>query len=185
MRAELRHVDNDGDLFVAIAHNEGTGPDNRYWSLTGEQYEGRHRVERKMVCCGAMGDVLVGVWPELESIHIMHLSDADSGAPMHARENARYWLGFSTWLNGEPMVPSPRDETDLDVHPATGLTWAPRTLARHLRVSVETAHEIADYVHRDPNHIEALRYQVRALHGMWRAQAAKAREVLTRLTSTD
>ena len=184
MRAELRHVDNDGDLFVAIIHDEGTGPDNCYWSLTGEQYEGRHRVERKMVCCGAMGDVLVGIWPELKIFRDLHLSDALTGRPMHAEANAAYWLGLSTWGEGRPMVPEHRNYP-LKRHFESGLQWMPDMVARHLRVDRETALEIGDYVHTDPNPREAVKFQVRALALRWQCQANEAREVLTRLTSTD
>ena len=86
----------DGTWLVANARLELIGGNARpYFSLTGEEWKSqkhkRNGWERSgLQTCGAMGDTLAAVWPELDLVNRLHLAD-DTGAPMYAVENGWYW----------------------------------------------------------------------------------------------
>src|SRR4051794_18866771 len=70
-----------------------------YFSLTGEVYEphgtwsgaARHRNDREPDACGQVTDELAAAFPQLRAFARMHLSDVESGEPMHALANGRYF----------------------------------------------------------------------------------------------
>lgn len=74
MKKTFRHND-----FTATFSDEGTGPDNRYFSFTGE-LDGSG---------GAVGDKITDIYPAFNVLDDLHLATLD-GVPMHALENAFY-----------------------------------------------------------------------------------------------
>lgn len=92
---------------------------DRYFSLTGELYERSRRTSDPdytqidgigyvMVGGGAMGDELVKIWPKLAPLNALHLSDIETGEPMHGLENGWYWLaGYMTAKGWTPETYGP------------------------------------------------------------------------------
>ena len=66
-----------GNNFTAIFTDE-----NGYFSLTGNIVGGS----------GAIGNKLVNIDPRFDLLNKMHLSDSETGAPMHDWENANYFI---------------------------------------------------------------------------------------------
>jgi hypothetical protein len=162
----------NGDKLTATAllvHRAGNA--RPYFSLTGEVREPH---KREPWCAGCIHGEIVEAFPDWAPLAAIHLAD-DTGTPMHALENARYWMGFSLRGAGRPMSPrgqyDPADEFETD---ANGLEWSPVRLARHLRVGVEHARELRAYVEADGNDTEALRFIVGCLAPQWAAEAAAA-----------
>lgn len=81
MKKTFRHND-----FTAVFSDEGTGSDNRYFSLTGDMGGGS----------GACGDKIVKAYPAFQILNDLHLAALD-GTPMHALENAFYHFKESGW----------------------------------------------------------------------------------------
>jgi hypothetical protein len=108
---------------------------------------------------GADHDLILSLFPAFEPVVRVHLSD-DRGEPMHAVENARYWLGLTEY-----------QDYDRD------------TLCRHLRVTRDEADEIHRYVNGAAGRYsdrEALDYlfQVLKLRERWQAEADTALAVI-------
>lgn len=80
-------------VWTAMLHQLGENP-APHWSVTGAVYEGNLCVEGRLITCGAIGDTLAEIWPELAPIAKLHLS-YDDGLPMHCYANGLYWLGFA------------------------------------------------------------------------------------------
>jgi hypothetical protein len=74
VKKTFRHND-----FTAVFSDEGTGPENRYFSFTGEMDGGG----------GACGDAIVKIYPAFTILNDLHLATLD-GEPMHALENGFY-----------------------------------------------------------------------------------------------
>jgi hypothetical protein len=70
-----------------------------YFSLTGELYEphgtwsgkARHENEREPDSGGQITDEVLRAFPKLAGFARMHLSDLETGEPMHAEANGWYW----------------------------------------------------------------------------------------------
>lgn len=62
-----------------------------YFSLTGEIHDSRRRTSDKITACGCLHEVILQEWPDLADAEAMHLSNADTGEPMHAAANGWYW----------------------------------------------------------------------------------------------
>lgn len=81
MKKTFRHND-----FTATFSDEGTGPDNRYFSFTGEIDGGS----------GACGDTIAKIYPAFQILEDLHLAKLD-GVPMYALENGFYHFEQSGW----------------------------------------------------------------------------------------
>jgi len=81
MKKTFRHND-----FTAVFSDEGTGPENRYFSFTGDMEEGS---------C-AIGDKIAAVYPPFQILEDLHLCNLD-GEPIHALENGFYHFKESGW----------------------------------------------------------------------------------------
>jgi len=82
MKKTFRHND-----FTAVFSDEGTGPDNRYFSFTGYMEEGS----------GATGDKIAAIYPPFQILEDLHLAKYPDGEPMHALENGFYHFKESGW----------------------------------------------------------------------------------------
>jgi hypothetical protein len=166
----------NGEIIEAVATLSREGNQRPYFSLTGETWEPRKR-DRSGIS-GAIHDEILAVWPELEPLARLHLSD-ENGEPMHAIANAIYWAGLSTYGNGRPM--SPRDEygrypVETD---ESGLEWSPVMLAKHLRVSEDEARSARAYVvgaFFNPD--GAMAFIVRTLGDRWKREAVEALDLI-------
>ncbi len=61
------------------------------FSLTGEIRDSRRRRDGGVVACGCLHDEILKAWPDLVDAAALHLSDAETGEPMHAAANGWYW----------------------------------------------------------------------------------------------
>lgn len=62
-----------------------------YFSLTGEITDPMRPGRDNVVACGCLHDEITKAWPDLADAEAMHLSNADTGEPMHASANGWYW----------------------------------------------------------------------------------------------
>lgn len=62
-----------------------------YFSLTGEISDSRRAPNDRIASAGCLHDEITKAWPELADAMRMHLSNADTGEPMHAAANGWYW----------------------------------------------------------------------------------------------
>jgi hypothetical protein len=85
-RMEMRKVFKHND-FTAVFSDEGTGPNNRYYSFTGEINSGS----------GACGDKIVRIYPTFKVLNDLHLAKYPDGEPMYALENGFYHFKESKW----------------------------------------------------------------------------------------
>jgi hypothetical protein len=84
----------DRRRFTADAKLYSLGGQAPYFSVTGEERNLRRRGDNQVEACGAMHDEIVRHFPDLAPVVRVHLAD-EHGVPMHALENARYWMGLS------------------------------------------------------------------------------------------
>jgi hypothetical protein len=82
VKKTFRHND-----FTAVFSDEGTGPENRYFSFTGEIGNGS----------GACGDHIVKVYPPFQILEDLHLASYPDGEPIYALENGFYHFKESGW----------------------------------------------------------------------------------------
>lgn len=152
-----------------------------HFSVTGDLENMRYKPDspHRLEACGCLHDDAVRYFPDLAPVVLVHLAD-DKGRPMHALENAIYWSGLSVWSNGEPALGPDSNygrtvlETDSD-----GLVWAPDTLARHLRVTVERAREMRAYViSAGGSDREGWRFVFRGLEQQWQREADTALAII-------
>ena len=61
--------------------------DRGHFSVTADQYQ-----DGRLVGCGAMHSEILAARPDLADIVALNLSDAQTGAPLHALGNGWYWL---------------------------------------------------------------------------------------------
>lgn len=99
-----------------------SGNSNAYFSITGEIKMQARNNRWTDQGCGAIHDDILKHFPHLQILVDLHLSD-ENGVPMHAFDNAGYWAG--TYMT---------HDTNIVV------------LAKHLRVSEESATEIVTYL---------------------------------------
>lgn len=150
------------------------GNQSPHFSVTGDILNLRRRGDNQFESGGCIHDEIVEHFPHLAPVIAVHLAD-DHGRPMHAVENALYWAGLSS----SGMIPDNdygRRALETDEHG----TWAPETLASHLRVSVDDARAIRDYCVNDEtqHYSEAMRFCLRGLESQWQREADAALAVL-------
>lgn len=109
-----------------------------HFSVTGEISTEPERKRGDVQCCGCIHEDILAVWPAFKPLIDLHLSNADDGEPMHALENAWYWLQGAlpeSWqgkYHGGNGSPSRSPEKCLDI------------LARHLRIPDDQAERLRD-----------------------------------------
>jgi len=150
----------DGKTTIkAFAKLQKLGDQRPYFSLTGEETE-----YGRIQCCGCMHDELLDHWPELKPLVDIHLSDAETGEPMHALENGWYWAGGYGSYKGE------RNDPPNATH-----------LASHLRITPEYAQEIIDRVKAGTMDKQEFSQIVSACETVWHTEACIARNLINKL----
>jgi hypothetical protein len=101
------------NLFTAEFSDDGTNPNNRYFSLTGD-IDGSS---------GANGDRIAAIYPPFQILEDLHLANLD-GVPMHALENGFYHFKEASYkieaLEDYWKVKlTPRQKHCLSAHPET------------------------------------------------------------------
>jgi hypothetical protein len=88
-----RTIDNGKHILTAkIMLGDECKNGHQDFSVTGEVYEtGKPRIDRYLVTCGAIGDLVAQHCPDLKMFCDLHLCDY-SGAPMHALANMYFHL---------------------------------------------------------------------------------------------
>ena len=91
------------EVIIVNVHNDGTGKDNRYWSVTydrGESRRGKIRDGDKIehngkqyafVSGGCNPELILKYFPKLKPFIDLHLSSLD-GIPMYLIENGEYFV---------------------------------------------------------------------------------------------
>lgn len=77
------------ETLIATLKIQRLGNQPGYFSLTGEIRDSRRRRDGGVVAC--LHDEILKAWPDLVDAAALHLSDAETGEPMHAAANGWYW----------------------------------------------------------------------------------------------
>lgn len=115
-----------------------------YFALTGSlerAYGGRWGEEMG----GKMHDEILRHWPELADLAALHLADSQ-GVPMHAAENAFYWLagaagGWGTEYHGGGGTYG------------NSPSYCLEAFARHVRVSMDEARAVLEAIEHAADHL--------------------------------
>lgn len=123
----------DKDAIITVDAKAYTLGENLhpYFSITANIVTPASKRRRDIDAGGCLHDEILRLWPQLAPIVALHLSDANTGEPMHAESNAVYWAGGVVNLGAE-------------YHGGTGSSAKNsdeclRILAEHLRISQESA----------------------------------------------
>lgn len=148
------------------------GNSSPYFSVCGTIY----RPEARGIDAGGqLHDEILKYWPELAPVMALHLSD-ESGVPMHAVQNAWYWLaGYYGGAGGRF-----HGSNDGRFTPEMCLT----IFADYVRLSIEDARAVAVAASAGAPYDEAKRYimlWVEAQKERWAKEAREAIELLDRL----
>lgn len=124
--------------FTVTAEVHGEQP---YFSVTGDIYNKSVRTRNGdgTQACGCLHDEAAKAWPKIKPIIALHLSEADTGEPMHAEANGYYWLvgvvgGLGEQYHGGSVPDGRSPDKCLSI------------LADHLRITEAEAQAIADKV---------------------------------------
>ncbi|HOW46147.1 MAG TPA: hypothetical protein P5305_04015 [Rubrivivax sp.] len=129
---------------------------------------------------GCLHEEVAAAAPALKPLIALHLSDAQTGEPMHAEANGFYWLagaagGLGQTHHGANSEPPRTGEQCLSI------------LAQHLRISEDEARQMTGAVARThaeegPTRArEVFSGYVEFLRGEWAAEAAAGRALLASL----
>jgi hypothetical protein len=110
-RTLIRDLPDRSRVVVHLHLREGGDPGELspdVFSATTDRYEPhgtrsgkwRHRRDRDPDSCGCEHDVALLAFPELAPLVDLHLADSDTGEPMHAEANARYFYRTARGLPG-------------------------------------------------------------------------------------
>lgn len=151
--------------------------DRGHFSVTAELRTTDRRFRDPTLCCGCMHEDAVRFWPAVAPIIALHLSDSETGEPMHAEANGLYWLAGAVPgnLGQQYHGGSGSDERT----PAQCLD----VLARHLRITGEEAQRLA--VEVGPVHdVQAwFAAYVETLRPRWKREAEEGVALIRRLAN--
>lgn len=63
-----------------------------HFTLTGSAWLSGNTSEDDPDISGQIHDILIEAFPSLKLISMLHLADAETGVPLHAEANARFWM---------------------------------------------------------------------------------------------
>ncbi len=121
-----KHVFSDGRKLTCCAKLQKIGKQTPYFSLTGKIVDKKGKFEAG----GCLHDEIVQVWPDLQILADIHLSD-ENGIPPHAVENGFYFAGGF-----------PKEFSD---------ARSPKKLAKLFRITEKEANEICVEISENPN----------------------------------
>ena len=169
-----------GQLIVTITTERGN-----YFSLTGEISTPWQRQECRAEVCGRIHEIILGAFPQLRPIALLHLADVETGEPLQALENGYYWLAGA--LGG----------LDDEYHGSSGASGntpeeCMEFLCNHLRVTTDQGEAIAKRVSftegpfasgydKRQAHRAVFSACVDELREQWKTQAREGRELIASL----
>lgn len=167
MKKQITKKHSEGTLVIKIS-TDGTNPDNKYFSITGDIYEkDKPMTDRYFLCGGCIHDEILSICPELKQFTDLHLSKLD-GVPMHAEANGWYWLAKAA---GIPQKYEP-EQSELDCF---------AFFMNHARMSGPEALELVKKVKTAQNPREVWQKQVDGLRPRWQDEATKAIALLEKI----
>lgn len=141
-----------------------------YWSVTAEIIDKHRRGDDAIEACGCLHDEIREHFPQLAPVVDLHLSD-DQGVPLHAAENARYWLGLTNFHEWDRPGKGREAMPVIDV------------LARHLRITDDDARALSErFPMGSPYSPEVFAAEIDAHRDRWQAESDAARALLESLT---
>lgn len=159
----------------------GYADQRKYWSVTATVSVRAFGWESS-VSAGCQHDLVSRYWPDLKPVIDLHLSDADTGEPMHAEANA--WYALAGYYGGAG-----------EQYHAGGVTKDPESclqqFADHVRIDLPAARMVAESIRTcgrdDASDLLGVNWaECRAVMGAWlntmrtrwQAQADHARAVI-------
>lgn len=100
------------------------GDQSPYFSITAMIYTPASRRRNDCDAGGCLHDEILRLWPNLKPLVDLHLSDAVTGAPMHAEANGWHWCAKAAGIK-QPYEPDQSPEKCLEI------------LAKHLRMNAD------------------------------------------------
>lgn len=146
----LIHVD-------ARAYTLG-GNQHPYFSITATIDDQWTRRNNDCRSCGCLHDEILRLWPQLAPIVALHLSDANTGEPMHAEANGFYHLAGATSGHMGEQYHAGNSKRNFPIAPPADKPWQDSehrlptqdeclaSMAEHLRIPLDEAREIRSKV---------------------------------------
>lgn len=161
-------------IFRMHAEIHAIGEQSRYFAVGGEIF----KPGRDWECCGCLHDEAEQAWPEIKPLIALHLSDAETGEPMHAEANGWYWLAGALGGCGEQYHGGNR-ETYGEENDCLGI------FADHCRITRQEAQAIADEIGHLKLNIDRRNAWNRICDEMrpkWAAEAKAGRDLINQLS---
>jgi hypothetical protein len=159
-----------GHLIATITTERG------YFSVTGEISTPYQRKRGDAQCCGCIHDDILAAFPQLAPLVALHLSDAETGEPMHAEADGFYWLaGCDSEIgSGE------------EYHGGSGSDAKTpeecfRIFREHMRLCENDAHEIKAIVRDVVKRRECFAKLVEVQRPVWKQQAEAGHKLIASL----
>lgn len=172
----------------------------RTFPYSGEGYEGRARItvttethgqspyfsttaeifvpgRRDCEACGCLHADALRVWPEVAPLVALHLSDATTGAPMHAESNGWYWLAGALGGMGERY----HGGCGTDARTAEDCM---RIFMGHARISASEAQALAGAVLASTEPRKVFAQWIADQAERWANEAAAGRDLIARLSES-
>ncbi len=106
-----------------------------HFSVTAELRTGDRRYRDPVIARGCMHEDAGRLWPAVKPLIALHLSDANTGEPMHAEANGWYWLAGALGGLGEQYHGGSGSDARTPEQCAA-------ILADHLRIGPLSAHKL-------------------------------------------
>lgn len=158
------------------------------------------RVDGRDAAGGCMHKEALRFWPAISPVVDMHLSNADDGEPMHGEANGWYWMAGALGGAGERYHGGNserqhwKDNGDFDGYRFSTPDEALKTMAEHLRISMEDAealrNHLSDVVQADADYNGAMDWSlarrhfsnfVNAQRERWKTEAITALDLIRSL----
>lgn len=141
-----------------------------YFSVTAEVTTPASRRRDDVEMGGTCHPQVLRFWPKLAPVVALHLSDALTGAPMHALANGWHWAAKAA---GIPARYGPEQSAEECLH----------ILADHLRISPETALALVEALKTSADPKAAFASFVEAQAERWAREAQEGLALLRELTA--
>lgn len=152
-----------------------------YFSITGKMGDVKDGRPRPAYAFGYLHDEISTVFPELKPLIALHLSDAETGEPLHAAANGFYWFA-GTFVDG----------LGEEYHGGTGnnsktISECKETLAKYFRVPLESVENLRQELLAKNPKLDALHTRVwwhdkvETLRPQWKKDAEKGRALIIKI----
>lgn len=125
------------------------GNSGAYFSVTA-WYKGKNRNGQKEEFGGCCHDEILAKCPDLKPLVDLHLSDAETGEPMHAKDNGWYWMAGALggagerYHGGNSECQHWKPDGSFDGYRLSLPDECLKTFAEHCRISMEEAGQIRE-----------------------------------------